>query len=66
MRRTHEETHEIPKERWKRAIITGDMYFREIPDGMDIDFIFSLHYPRVISKDGTINYKGKSWKVEKA
>jgi len=62
-KRIHEETHEIPEERWKRAVSTGDMYFREIPDGMDIDFIFSLHYPRVVRKDGTISYRGKSWKV---
>lgn len=59
-RRTHEETHEIPDARWERA---ESIYFREIPDDMDIDFIFSLHYPRVIRKDGTISYKGKSWKV---
>ncbi|MEA3432789.1 MAG: hypothetical protein U9R01_09035 [candidate division WOR-3 bacterium] len=62
-RRTHEETREIPDKRWKRAVSTGDIYFRKVPDGMDLDFIFSLHYPRVIRKDGTISYKGKSWKV---
>ncbi len=59
-RRTHEETHEIPDARWERA---ESIYFREIPDDMDINFIFSLHYPRVIRKDRTISYKGKFWKV---
>ena len=59
-RRTHEETHEIPDARWKRA---ESIYFREIPDDMDIDFIFSLHYPRVVRKDGTVSYRGRYWKV---
>lgn len=59
-RRTHEETHEIPDVRWERA---ESIYFRKIPDDIDIDFIFSLHYSRVVRKDGTISYKGKFWKV---
>ena len=62
-RRRHEETHKIPDVRWEDAIRTGGIYFRRVPDGMDLDFIFSLHYPRVVRKDGTISYKGKFWKV---
>lgn len=62
-RRRHEETHKIPDVRWEEANRTENIYFRKVPDGMDLDFIFSLHYPRVVRKDGTISYKGRFWKV---
>ncbi|MCK4255252.1 hypothetical protein KAX35_00065 [candidate division WOR-3 bacterium] len=65
-RRVHEETNGIPEERWKNAADTGNIYFREIPPDMYIDFVFSLHYERSVRKDGMIIYRDKPWKIGKA
>lgn len=61
----HEETQEIPIERWKRAIKEGKSRLRPIPQGAKLDLIFSLQYPRLVRKDGTIQFHGKFWKVGK-
>ena len=59
----HEETKEIPMERWKKAVNEGKSRLRKIPWGMNLKWIFSLHYPRLVRRDGTIQLFGKSWKV---
>ena len=34
-----------------------------MPEGLDLEMIFSLHDKRVVRKDGTIRVGGKFWKV---
>jgi hypothetical protein len=59
----HEETKEIPIERWDRAIREGESRLRPVPWGVSLNTVFSLHYPRLVRRDGTIQLFGKSWKV---
>jgi hypothetical protein len=62
-RHVHEETKEIPLERWKRAINEGESRLRPVPRGVNLSVVFSLHYPRLVRRDGTIQFQGKSWNV---
>jgi len=57
------ETQEIPKERWNKAIKDGKSKLRPIPTGKDLETIFSLQYQRMVKKDGTISFQGRSYKV---
>jgi hypothetical protein len=59
----HEETKEIPIERWDRGIREGESRLRPVPWGVSLNTVFSLHYPRLVRRDGTIQLFGKSWKV---
>lgn len=61
----HEETGEIPNERWKKGIREGKSRLRTLPEEIDLDYVFSLHYERKVKKDGTISFGGKRWKVGK-
>jgi len=58
----HEETGEIPSERWKAAIQDGKSYLRPLPE-TDLDQVFSLHYERRVKKDGTFSFRGKEYKL---
>lgn len=62
-RHVHEETKEVPMERWKRALEEGKSKLRPVPSGVDLDIVFSLQYPRRVKRDGTIRFLNRSWKV---
>jgi hypothetical protein len=61
-KRVHEETGEIPIERWKAAIQAGKSYLRPFPP-TDLDLVFSLHYERRVKKDGTLSFRGQEYKL---
>jgi transposase InsO family protein len=61
--REHLETREIPVKRWERAIQEGKGKLRPIDPSQDLEAIFSLQYPRVVKKDGTISFQGRLWKI---
>ncbi|MDI6793374.1 MAG: hypothetical protein QME81_10995, partial [bacterium] len=63
-RRVHAETGEIPLERWNRAVEEGRSKLRPIPEGTDLDAIFSLHFERTVYNDGTFKYQGKTYKLK--
>lgn len=62
-KRVHLETREIPAERWKRAIQEKRSKLRKLPNNVDIDTIFSLHFQRTVYNDGSIKFMGKSYKI---
>ena len=64
-RHRHEETNEIPNERWERGIKEGKSRLRTLSEEIDLDHVFSVHYQRKVKKDGTISFGGKRWKVGK-
>lgn len=64
-RHRHEETGEIPNERWKKGIREKKSRLRILSEEIDLDYVFSLHYQRKVKKDGTISFGGKRWKVGK-
>jgi len=59
----HEETKQIPNERWKEGIREEKSRLRILPEEVDLDYVFSLHYERRVKKDGTISFRAKRWKV---
>lgn len=62
-KRVHLETEEIPLERWKKAIREKRSKLRPIPQDIDLDAIFSLHFPRTVYNDGTIKFQGRKYKI---
>lgn len=62
-KRKHMETGEIPVERWNRAIKEGRSKLRHIPEGTDLDAIFSLHFQRTVYNDGTFKFQGRAYKL---
>lgn len=62
-KRVHLETEEIPMERWKRAEREKRSKLRPLPQEMDRDAIFSLHFPKTVYNDGTIKFQGKSYRL---
>jgi len=62
-KRIHLETEEIPLERWKKAIREKRSKLRPIPQDIDLDAVFSLHFPRTVYNDGTIKFQGKKYKI---
>lgn len=62
-KRVHMETGEIPVERWNRAIKEGRSKLRPMPQGIDLDAIFSLHFQRTVYNDGTFKFQGKTYKL---
>jgi hypothetical protein len=62
-RHEHEETHEIPIERWKKGIAEGRSKLRAIPWGAKMDLIFSLQFPRKVRRDGTIQFHNRAWSI---
>jgi len=61
--RPHSETGEIPLKRWEGALRAGNGYLRALDPSTDLDVIFSLHYQRVVKKDGTFSFQGKEYKL---
>lgn len=62
-KRVHLETGEIPLERWNRAIREGRCKLRPIPEGTDLEAIFSLHFQRTVYNDGTFKFQGRTYKL---
>lgn len=63
-RRINDETKEIPYERWKNAEVQGRSAIRHISVfDADLDFIFSLHFERVVRRDGTVSFNGSKYKT---
>jgi hypothetical protein len=63
-RHVHEETGEIPQERWNKAIREGKSRLKPVPWGMNLDYVFALHYPRLVRKDGNIHFQKREWRVD--
>lgn len=62
----HAETQETPDKRWQKAIEEGRSLLKAVPEGISLDIVCSLHYPRAVKGDGTISFAGKFWKVTNA
>lgn len=62
-KRVHLETEEIPIERWKRAQREQRSKLRALPQDIDLDAVFSLHFPRTVYNNGTIKFQGKSYRL---
>ena len=62
-KRIHMETGEIPAERWNRALKEGRSKLRPIPQNIDLDDIFSLHFQRTVYNDGTFKFQGKTYNL---
>jgi len=62
-RRVHTETDEIPLERWNRAIKEGRSKLRSLPQDIDLEAVFSLHFQRTVYNDGTFKFQGKTYKL---
>jgi hypothetical protein len=53
----HEQTGEIPIERWKAAIQAGKSYLRPLLE-TDLDLVFSLHCEGRVKNDGRFSFRG--------
>jgi len=62
-KRRHMETGEIPTERWNRAEREGRSKLRPIPQGLDLDAVFSLHFQRTVNNDGSFKFHSKIYKL---
>lgn len=62
-KRVHMETGEIPMERWNRAVKDGRSKLRPLPQDIDLDAIFSLHFERAVYSDGTFKFQGKTYNL---
>lgn len=62
-KRIHMETDEVPMKRWNRAEKEGRSKLRPIPQGVDLDDIFSLHFQRTVYNDGTFKFHGRTYKL---
>jgi transposase InsO family protein len=62
----HEGIQEIPNQRWERALKEDRSYLRPLPDNVSLDLLFALHYQRVVSKDGFVQFAGQEWPVPEA
>jgi len=63
-KRIHQETNEIPLERWNRAEKEGRSKLRRLSSGLNLDSIFSLHFQRTVKSDGTFVFQGKTYMLK--
>lgn len=61
--REHQETGEIPTERWNKGIREGKGRLKPLDDIIDLNWVFSIHDTRHVKKDGTISFKGREYRV---
>jgi len=59
----HAETKETPNQRWKRALQEGRCHLRDLPPAVQLDFIFGLHEPRRLKKDGSFVFGGTRFEI---
>lgn len=63
-RRIHQETNEIPMERWARAEKEGRSKLRRLSSSLNLDSIFSLHFQRTVKSDGTFLFQGNAYALK--
>jgi len=63
-RRTHEETQEIPLERWNKALKERRSTLRHLPNNINLDTIFSLHFQRTVKSDGCFSFQGTTYRLK--
>lgn len=63
-RRIHQETGEIPLERWNRAVQEKRSKLRPVSKDVNLDSIFSLHFQRTVKSDGTFVFQGQSYSLK--
>lgn len=61
--RVHQETQEIPQQRWDAALRTASRVLRPVEAHHDLEVICALQDERTVKKDGTISFQGRTWKV---
>jgi hypothetical protein len=61
--RQHQETEEIPAQRWQDGRRRGQGRVRPLPEGLDLPLLFALQHPRVVHSDGKVRFQGRSWPV---
>lgn len=61
--RVHFETGEIPVRRWEEGVRAGKSRLRPLLK-IDLDVVFSLHYPRKVKKDGTFSFQGRQYRLK--
>ena len=59
--RVHDETGEIPSQRWHQAITAGKGELRSLDLSIELDRVFSIHLKGKTRKDGTIMFMGRKW-----
>lgn len=63
-RHVHAQTHQTPEKRWRKAIEEGRGHLRNLAvPAENLDWIFALHYPRVVRPDGTVSFAGRPWRI---
>ncbi len=63
--RVHEETGQIPVQRWQNALENGKAKLKPLDPSVDLDYVFSIHLKRVVRKDGTLMFMGKKWPTDR-
>jgi hypothetical protein len=61
--RSYAEIGEIPLKRWEAALRAGIGYLRPLDPSLNLVLVFSLHYQRVVKKDGSFSFRGKEYKL---
>ena len=61
--RVHEETREIPKIRWDRAIREGRCCLRAVPGDIDWDHVSAFKRSRTVDGYGTLSYRVYKYKL---
>jgi len=62
-KRIHEETKEIPAQRWREAMARNQDKLRPLEPSLDLEKIFAIHLQRKSRKDGTIMFMSKKFRV---
>lgn len=63
-RHVHDETQETPAKRWQKAVMEGRCHLQTLNVPADkLDWIFGLHYPRVVRLDRTVEFAHRLWPV---
>ena len=60
----HFETDEIPIERWNRALNEKRTKLRKFSNNIDLDAIFSIHFQRKVTNDGSFRFQGRTYKLK--
>jgi transposase InsO family protein len=61
--RVHQETMEIPQQRWQKAVDQNRGKLTPLDPSFDLEKIFALQLPRKARKDGTIMFMSKKWRI---
>lgn len=61
--RRHQETKEIPAERWLVGLRRGRDRLRLVPEGVDLNLVFAVQQDRLVHSDGKVRFLGQRWSV---